>query len=302
MKRKIIVSLLLISLFLFSLFGCNEQKDNPAKIKEGNSIVVLLGGQSNASGYSEISELSQTNPEEYNAVLNGLSNCYITRISEGLGTSIPNNFYQMGFKGGVSDNFFGPEIGIALELSEKYPDKNIYIIKAAWGGSSLHREWFDSNGNKGTYYNGALNFTKTMLDKLISNPGVEIDKFVYCWMQGETDSGTDYDLYQENTIKLIDYLRDDLKDYYSKEISFIDAYISTLPNGNGGTFWPHATQINQAKQAAADTKSNCYCIKTNGEDETAIELTTKAYDLAHYTAPSMIKLGREFGKVIENIN
>jgi hypothetical protein len=124
-----------------------------------------------------------------------------------------------------------------------------------------------------------------------------------CWMQGESDAYNDTytEKYKENTIKLVSYLREDLGAYVSKEINFIDAFISKR------SYWTNYKEVNKAREDAHYIIQNSSLIKTNGEDKNAIDLFVdkepEKVDKAHYDSLSMVMLGREFGKrIIELIS
>ena len=56
--------------------------------------------------------------------------------------------------------------------------------------------------------------------------------------------------------------------------------------------------INKCKEKLSEEDDHFYCIKTNNEDENAIDLSLKDYDKAHYDAPSMLLLGKTAGEYI----
>ena len=119
-------------------------------------------------------------------------------------------------------------------------------------------------------------------------------------MQGESDSFLQYsDKYGKAEKYFLDYLRIDLNEWIYDHFNFVDAYIYV-----GGLCWVNPEIINGCKQQIADSEEHCYCIKTNGEDETAIKLYLKcetgedAEDLAHYDSASMLLLGKTAGEYL----
>ena len=119
------------------------------------------------------------------------------------------------------------------------------------------------------------------------------------WMQGESDTFSDNrEKYGDMQQVFYEYLRHDLNKWIYDHFNFVDAYIFTR-----GIAWYKPEIINDAKQAFADRNEHCYCIKTNGEDETAIKLylkceTGEGDDLAHYDSASTLLLGRTAGELI----
>lgn len=260
--------------------------------------VYAIMGQSNASGNSLYQFLESKDPDIYNKFIGtGVSKVqyaydnYLTK---------DENFQNIKF--GFGDNFngdgvaFGPEIGIADVLSEK--SWTSYIIKAAYSGTSLFEQWL-INGNRNDLYNQMVGFIKDRLDYLKDNGKNPVLKGIF-WMQGESDGYylNIANMYEELETKFISYLKEDLSDYYDGYFNFVDGFISTRVS-----YWPYGYVINQAKYNISLTDEHHYCIKTNGEDEGALNLLSK-YDVgeqddtAHYASTSMIELGREAAKYL----
>ena len=101
---------------------------------EGKSAtVILLGGQSNASGCSRDDYLEKNVSEEkYSEYKNGYDNVYINYYCTG--TNESKGFVKCAAKQGEAGGYFGPELGLAEKMHELYPDERFFIIKYAWGG------------------------------------------------------------------------------------------------------------------------------------------------------------------------
>lgn len=292
MKKFLIISNTLMLL----LSGCNaKQKDIYKKlIKPGKANVILITGQSNASGNSPWMYLKEKNPEVYNKFKDGVNNVltsYYVHSSNYKKYFSPTTFGMADFK-----DFFGPEIGIADVFSKS--NEVTYIIKYAIGGSRLDNEWLNSNGERGKLYNDSIDWFKKRL-KYLKSRGVQPNIVGQFWMQGESDSNDEFGYkYGTNLSNMISFYRNDLKDYYMDHYTFVDAYISTK------TLWPNPNLVNNQKQIVADSDSNVFCIKTNGEDENAINLDVKLHsgegdDQAHYDSQSQYLLGERAGKIIQ---
>ena len=186
--------------------------------------------------------------------------------------------------------------GIAETISQT--EESSYIIKATFSGSCLMTQYVDKNGGKHELYNRFIGFIKGQLNALTSsgkNPRV---KGVF-WMQGESDSFLDYkNQYQKAEQHFYEYLRHDLNDWIYEYFNFVDAYICTTSKT-----WPDAEVINECKERFVNANEHCYCIKTNGEDDNAINLTIKSQtgegdDVAHYDSKSMLLLGLTAGSYL----
>lgn len=291
LKSKFVI----LPILSLALCSCGKVDEYKHLLIEGDANVILLIGQSNASGNSPYEYLENTHNEVYNTFLKGTDNVltsYYVHSSNHIEYFEPTRF-------GMADSskFFGPEVGIADVFRKE--NTTTYIIKYAIGGTTLDDQWLDTKMNRGDLYNGSIEWFKEKLGYLQENH-VNPHLIGMFWMQGEGDShsGLEYK-YEENLKHMISYYREDLKDYYVDHLNFVDAYISTK------TAWPNPVPVNECKQKVADSDPHNFVIKTNGEDETAIDLNLKrasnqGEDAAHYDAQSELLLGQTAGTIIKN--
>ena len=165
-KRRIIyicaiAILIVLTVILSSKIYKNEKRNEDISFSFNDTLpdgegriatVILLGGQSNASGCSRDDYLKKyVSAEKYEQYQNGFDNVYINYVS---GPKTSNGFVKCGSLQGELDGCFGPELGIADKLNEMYPDETFYIIKCAWGGSNLCAQWLSpsSQGRTGELY------------------------------------------------------------------------------------------------------------------------------------------------------
>lgn len=293
MKNRIF---LLLPLLL--LTGCSTNSDPDVKSIDPNihyDNVYIIMGQSNASGISPFSFLETKDPEMYAKYQVEDQNVLISYDKDG---TVDKTFHgvKYGFGGGNNGQFFGPEIGIADSISST---ETQYILKATWSGSTLQTQYMDKDGNKKDLYNRYIAFLNEQLSSIKEsgkNPRV---RGIF-WMQGESDSSNQLcHTYKQATSFFVSNLRQDLNSYIYGYVNFVDAYISTR-----SPHWPNPSVINQAKQEFADENEHNYCIKTNGEDDGALNLVLKhesgedPNDKAHYDSVSMLALGREAAKYL----
>lgn len=296
MKKTLKFITIIIQIILLLTFSACGKDKYSYLIKPKLANVILIYGQSNASGCTRLEYLKQNDLELYNKFENGIKNVLTNHYCDNHNVSTYFKPTKIGM--GTTTDVFGSEIGIANEFSSR--KENTYIIKWSVGGSNLQGEWLNGNGERGYYYKSAIEFTKNQL-KYLKRKGVKIRVLGAFWMQGESDSFTDYEFYEQNTYNLISYLREDLSDYLNSNLNFVDAYISTK------TGWTHANEINKAKTNVSNRLPNVYIIKTNGEDENAIDLDVKNEpienpDMAHYDSTSMLLLGKTVAKKLIEIN
>jgi len=307
MEKKLVYITLLIALLLV---GCNKIKifgnkgwnvqsetyyvdDSLKHVNNKACRVILLYGQSNATGCSQNWYLDDRDPSLYDEYDIGFSNVKINYVIEGNSYLTNHSFVDLKLSNTNVGATFGPEMGIGEEYSKYYPEDDVFIIKYTWGGSSLSNQWLTSKGKRNTMYYNAINFTKANLNYLISI-GYDIKIEGICWMQGESDAFIGiWEKYYDNTVKLVDYFRNDLKQYQNS-IKFIDAYIEDIDT------WPKYKEINEQKLKFSSNDTNNYLI-----DTIALELRTdeEPYgtpDVAHYDSISMVELGREYAKIMIN--
>ena len=279
MKRNLAFALVPLVL----VCGCKKESVN----------VYLIMGQSNASGCSPCNFLEESNPDIYKKYSKGNKKVQISWdvIFHAQGEFEPTKF-------GQADGLecFGPEIGIAEVLSSHF--NKSYIVKGTLSGSCLQTNYVDKDGNKLVYYNHFVSFIKDKVEKLEKMGKIPRICGVF-WMQGESDSTDELcNTYGVATQYFRNYLLEDFSPWINDHFNFVDAYISTK-----SIFWKNPGVVNAGKQYVADNNPNSYCIKTNGEDETSIDLSLKCQsdegdDAAHYDSKSMLLLGKTAGEYL----
>ena len=260
------------------------------------ATVILLGGQSNASGCSRDDYLKKNvSAEKYAQYENGYDNVYINYYATG--TNESRAFVKCAARQGEGGGFFGPELGLAEKLHELYPDEQFFIIKCAWGGTNLFDQWLSpsSEGKTGELYKAFVKYVNTSIKYLRSkNYDVKIEGM--CWMQGESDSfstehATEYATHLRNFIKDI---RKEFSRYAADDgIAFVDAYIADNP-----VYWVYCDMVNASKREVANDSSLNVLIDTVAEGLTTAKEPEDTPDQAHYDSMSEIKLGHLFAAEI----
>ena len=277
----------------FLLSGCNQTYE-PKELDTNKTYedVYLIMGQSNASGCSQQKYLETKDSEIYQKYTQGNSHVLLSYDCD---DHIQKDFVPTKFGTGNTEDFFGPEIGIAETLNQK--EATQYIIKASWSGSCLQNQYVNKDGKKLRLYKRYISFIKGQL-KSLEKQGKNPRLRGVFWMQGESDSFLlSYD-YKVASKYFFDYLRTDLNKWIYEYFNIVDAYIYTR-----GICWTEPEIINTCKQQLADENEHWYCIKTNGEDNSAITLNLKSdcgegEDLAHYDSLSMVLLGKTAGEYL----
>ena len=92
--------------------------------------VILLLGQSNASGSSIVSYLEKNaDPTDFARYSAGYSSVLINYCIDDHNACSEGEYVKVDLTCGATNGFFGPEVGMADSLSVAYPDETILILK-----------------------------------------------------------------------------------------------------------------------------------------------------------------------------
>ncbi len=272
--------------------------------------IIILAGQSNAVGVAHTEYLSRH-----------FSGEKIEKFKEGFDGILMNYYsHDMKSNGFVKTTLgcaekgkdtFGPEVGIADYLSEKYPEDKFFIVKSAVGGTNLFYDWLPPSC-EGDYQKESLGFGDTESEfyrkggwcfnelvkvlsesiSILEKQGYETEICAFCWMQGESDAleADTVEKYGERYENLLKDLNEKFGQYM-KKCMYIDAGISDV--------WKHYKEINQWKESHAKKTRNSIYIDTIAEGLVTSKEPEGEVDFAHYDSDCTIKLGYLFA---ENIN
>lgn len=272
--------------------------------------VYYLGGQSNMDGYGRVSELSdeQRSPVDGCMIYHGNNqNAGDTPSGKGIwATLTPGHGVGFGSDGKsnrLSDRF-GPELTFGRAMQERFPDRNIAIIKFSRGGSTIAGNtgspcWdpHDTRAINGTVGMNQYDFALKTIDNAmrvrdIDGDGEE-DTLIasgIVWMQGESD-GTQQgpaERYFDNLSELMELFRAAMR------VDGLPVVIGRISDskqrGDNQPLWVFGDQIRGAQKRFCD------------EDPAAMLVTsTDGYgysDPYHYDSAGYIDLGIEFAKAM----
>lgn len=226
-----------------------EETDKP------NVNVIILAGQSNATGHAPLTQSIKESAANYD-----FGNIYIhyktsdgTDFTHAKQSNVGFDQYVPGMSGWVNPNavdaeYFGPELGLAEYIAAStLKDERWYIIKYSVCGSGLASDWLAGKN----YAQDMLNFVDGAISELSKTYDVKVTSFM--WMQGETDAMNEYAAgqYAQNEQTLVSMVRNKFAKYATRMnnepgsgITFIDMQIATT---NHGPHWTYAQTVNQAK-------------------------------------------------------
>ena len=299
---KNIFKLFLLSPVVFSTVGCQNKPEEPKELKPID--VVVISGQSNAVGCTftkcikrSIGSFKET---EYMRGYEGIKIAYDCWTKD---VKADNSFYFFSQNKSKDDGFvkvmlgqgnslstFGPEIGIAESMHEKYAGK-LFLIKYACGASNLKDDWTKRNS---PMYGRFIEYVKNQMGNL-KKQGYEPTIKAFCWMQGEGDSYDGYyQEYYDNLKEFVGNVRTDLKELAgNKEIPFIDAGINNSPQ------WQYYRKVNEAKERFANDSENNIYIDTIEAGLHTNQEPFDEVDTAHYDTESQVLLGKLFAEKFE---
>ena len=294
---KNIVKFLLLSPLAFSSVSCNSSKpqEEPKPVD-----VVVISGQSNGVGCTHSDCITRSiGSSKYSEYMKGYNDIQIAydcwTKDEGprfysQNKSKNDGFVKVMLGQGNSLATFGPEIGIAETLHEKYANK-LFLIKYACGASNLKDDWAKRDS---PMYNRFITYVKKQMKNLETMGYVPTIK-AFCWMQGEGDSYDQYyQVYYDNLKEFVGNVRADLNELSgNKDMAFIDAGINNSPE------WQFYRKVNEAKKQFADESDNNFYIDTIAEGLHTNEEPFGNPDTAHYDTESQVKLGKLFAERFE---
>ena len=269
--------------------------------------IIILAGQSNAVGVGHVACM----PKHFDSKT-------IEKWKKGY-EKIQINYFSHDKKSGgfvntstgcteVSKDTIGPELGIADMLDKKYPGQEFFIVKCAYGGTSLYRDWlppgcdgYDEGSFADQYehmilsleagkpiraswcYNELVKILKESVEEL-KKRGYTPSVRAFCWMQGEADSGLPEHVEQYTRLygKMLDGLNETFPNLFDKCV-YIDAGISSI--------WTLYKELNEEKKKFADKAENRVYIDTIAAGLTTENEPFGEPDMYHYDSDCVIKLG-----------
>jgi hypothetical protein len=262
------------------LTNINSQENKKTK-------VFLLAGQSNMDGRAKASNLSLNDKERLRKAQNNVTLYY--NFSEGKPLDTTKVAIHTAKKFGA-DYLFGPELFFGIEMSEKYPEHKIILIKRSRGGMSLYGAWNpDWTLEKATLikeekqpklYREFVGYTKKVLSSL------EKDSYELCgmlWVQGESDSGKKGGLkpresYEANLTSLIQRVR---LDFNHPKLPFLMFQVG------------HGKVVN-AMQNVSKNVENVVLIPQEQDKKSKYYFERNPPPIGHYVTKSMKKIGTYF--------
>lgn len=202
----------------------------------------------------------------------------------------PTKVYPHIAKKFEADSLFGPELFFGIEMSEKYPNHKIVLIKRSRGGMSLYGAWnpdWDElkakqmNEEKAPkLYEDFIGYAKEVLSDL-NTKNYELCGML--WVQGETDSSKRFGkepaaMYRENLIKLINGVRSEFE----------------KPNLPFLIFQVGAGKVVEGMKTIAENDKNVSLIPQTQDKNSKYYFKRNPPPVGHYICESMKNIGTYF--------
>lgn len=282
------LKIIFFGLALLGSTACSGHKNNePKKIK-----IFLLAGQSNMDGRAKARDLSDDDRKRLTRAQQNVTLYY--NFGEGQPLDAAKVADHLAKKFGA-DSLFGPELFFGIELSEKYPDNKIVLIKRSKGGMSLYGAWdpdwdkehaaFMNEEEAPKMYSEFVEYSRKVLSSF------DKDSYELCgmlWVQGEADSKRSgpapAEAYEANLRKLVNRVR---TDFESPELPFI-----LLQVGSG--------KVVEGMRNIAKEDENVVLIPNEKEKDSQFYYEKNPPPIGHYTYKGMKKIGTYFFEFYEN--
>jgi hypothetical protein len=266
----------------------SQNSNGPKKIK-----IFLLAGQSNMDGRAKASGLSAEDKARLKQAKKNVTLYYNFGDGKPLDTTKVAKHTAKKFG---ADYLFGPELFFGINMSEKYPDCKIILIKRSRGGMSLYGAWNPNwtiekatqikEENQPKLYSEFVNYSNKVISTLA------IDSYELCgmlWVQGESDSGKKggaepSETYEENLMNLIRHVR---KDFNSPTLPFL-----LLQVGHG--------KVVKAMKEVSHKDKNVALIPQERDKTSEFYFEKNPRPIGHYVTDAMKKIGTYFYKYYEN--
>lgn len=270
----------------------------PSSLHAGEINVILIGGQSNATGQGYVENIPACFKTDERVLL------YYSRYLKGTGPAerlIPLS------PASESPDRFGVELSLGTALQKKFPQKKWAIIKHALSGSNLFSQWNPGKtpqDRQGEEYVKFIRTVRNGLEALKQQGHTPILKAM-AWQQGEGDArdiaGRENSrAYGSNLHNLVKRIRADLK---TPGLTFI--YGSILPVAMPARF-PGRDEVRQGQKDVAEAArtplsvTNAFYIPADDLQLRSMDFRTPhPTDTLHLGTYGILTLGERFAAALE---
>ena len=285
-----LLCLLLACALLSAAVGCGKKEAAPQEEQTAPAAaekvldLYVIAGQSNAAGFTENPEDTTFETDVNYFAFGGPG---ADQIEHEFGTKVGYG------KGSRGPGYFGPEIGMAVEIGKSGRQNEALIYKYAWGGTYL----YDKDGNGFCWQGQLYDSWKADLTTAVTHYkelGYTVRLMGTFWMQGEADSEqeTFKDAYHDNLVALIRRMRSDYAALGVTNAADAPFVIGKIANNYPTTYALHIRAI-QTQVAEELSGENVVAINTAQAGAFG-----KGGDAYHFGTEDMLAVGRRVGRTI----
>jgi hypothetical protein len=250
--------------------------------------VYLIGGQSNATGQGYLANLPQGVVPDPRVMLFH-SGGHLKSGAE------PNTWIPLR-QASESPDRFGPELGFGNRLQELQPDRKIAIIKHAYSGTNLYRDWAPGKtaADRDNWGKQFKTFVETVEAGLkgLREQGYEPTIRGMLWQQGESDvSGQPAEDYVKNLAHFIGRVREQ---FSCPNMIFVYGYVLPPPcKGEGRDLVRKAQKDVDRDSGSPPAVKGAFVVETDDLSHRATDANTKyPGDHVHFGTAGTLELGR----------
>lgn len=181
---------------------------------------------------------------------------------------------------------FGPEMGFVRTLLDRQPNRKLSVVKAAFSGTALGRDWDPNNpGEPGACYR-ALISEVDKARRAAGSEGIYLKPTALLWVQGESDARPgEVDLYAERMAELVRALRGA---FGAPDLAVLLAVNTRFGQGRN----PHLPGIVKAQQEVAAGDSRVTYVDTSA---------APVVNPYHFGSEGTLQVGRQFADAFEGL-
>ena len=301
-KNWVQLSLLIFTATMFA--NCQTKAEQPMSQSAVRPLqIILMAGQSNMEGAGNFDEI----PTETRVKLEAIDDRIQIRNAGNVASPIRYTLSKFKLEKYGFDKSFGPEVGLAVALAERYPEQEFLFVKTTRGGTSLYGAWNpDWSAEKAAavekgpqkqstpYYAMHMQQAQEALSELKAR-GEDYEVAAVLWLQGENDGGKEVAArsYEENLKALIARFRSDLNE---PDLPFVIGQI----NSTYGRFKKGPDMVRAAMVTVAEGDDNTDVIRTT-TDRVWPDFP-KHSDNVHYNTEGQLRWGRAFAEKLEGLS
>ena len=299
--KRILRGWLTTIVIVFAVGCASDSKTARGSARGGRPVrVIVVAGQSNAVGYNHVRDYHggrepfpdtlKTQPR----VIFWPGKEPAPPVGSDLWTSL-----RVGESGA-----FGPEISLAHDLEQAWPEAQIAIVKFAVGGSGIARStdysdyipalanyddhgrnwhWPSADQDAGILYQGLISNVRAALSAL-EREGRKWELTGFVWMQGEHEGGISRKMAGDYAALLAGFMKTIRKDLHSPTLPFAIGQVNSHT-------WAYGDIARQCQTEVCAQDNRTRLVKT-------VDLPRVSGDAAHFTADGMLTLGSRFAEAM----